>query len=561
MRRLIFIFLLISGITAKAQWTPIYGKQRFMQGLAIPYTDTTALKNISDTGCIVMGKDSSIYYRYKGPWKKLGSGSGATTDTTSLSNRIDLRVKYADTASMLSPYAKTAAVALKVNISDTASMLSPYAKSNAVALKVNIADTATMLSAYIRQTLPASPSPYVINTNGNYLFIGSYNSPFTSGRIDVDNTIAAIGTQTAGSFAGLKFTQLNGSAVFSNSGAIQMIPLTGTGTRMVVAGSTGILSTQTIPSGGSGTVTNVATGYGLSGGPITTTGTLQVDSATLSTKYLRITDTTGKWASATGYVPYVGATTDLDMGTHQVNAGSFYVTGTGGNGHVHLKHQSADATATGQSTVIYADANGDFKWKNAGNYYTTLKTSGNAANAIYTYPSATTTLIGAGDTSVFQRKSVSAYTIMANNTNAAANTTAQTFRDVAEQNMTNTISWVSGTAPTTLTSANYTWSQIGKTVTFQFNLLYVNAAAGITGFFFDLPADMPTPAVPTGWTAASAYLYVGACTAHSSAGSIGNTMTPSFIRRNAANTAYEIGMASGSSSARGYKLSLTYRAQ
>jgi hypothetical protein len=31
--------------------------------------------------------------------------------------------------------------------------------------------------------------------------------------------------------------------------------------------------------GGSGTVTNVATGYGLSGGPITTTGTLLVDTA------------------------------------------------------------------------------------------------------------------------------------------------------------------------------------------------------------------------------------------------------------------------------------------
>lgn len=35
------------------------------------------------------------------------------------------------------------------------------------------------------------------------------------------------------------------------------------------------------PGGGSGTVTNVATGYGLSGGPITTTGTLLLDSANI----------------------------------------------------------------------------------------------------------------------------------------------------------------------------------------------------------------------------------------------------------------------------------------
>lgn len=42
--------------------------------------------------------------------------------------------------------------------------------------------------------------------------------------------------------------------------------------------------------GGAGSVTNVASGYGLSGGPITTTGTLLVDSATLSTYYLRRKD-------------------------------------------------------------------------------------------------------------------------------------------------------------------------------------------------------------------------------------------------------------------------------
>lgn len=49
--------------------------------------------------------------------------------------------------------------------------------------------------------------------------------------------------------------------------------------------------------GGGGTVTSVATGYGLSGGTITTSGTIVVDSATLSNKYLRILDTTNKWVN------------------------------------------------------------------------------------------------------------------------------------------------------------------------------------------------------------------------------------------------------------------------
>lgn len=45
-----------------------------------------------------------------------------------------------------------------------------------------------------------------------------------------------------------------------------------------------------IGGGGSGSVTSVGSGYGLSGGPITTTGTLLVDSATLSNHYLRRKD-------------------------------------------------------------------------------------------------------------------------------------------------------------------------------------------------------------------------------------------------------------------------------
>lgn len=50
--------------------------------------------------------------------------------------------------------------------------------------------------------------------------------------------------------------------------------------------------------GGTGTVTSVGTGYGLSGGPITTSGTISIDSATLSAKYLKISDTSNKWVSS-----------------------------------------------------------------------------------------------------------------------------------------------------------------------------------------------------------------------------------------------------------------------
>jgi hypothetical protein len=44
--------------------------------------------------------------------------------------------------------------------------------------------------------------------------------------------------------------------------------------------------------GGSGSVESISTGYGLTGGPITTTGTIRVDSTSLSGYYLRRKDST-----------------------------------------------------------------------------------------------------------------------------------------------------------------------------------------------------------------------------------------------------------------------------
>ena len=65
------------------------------------------------------------------------------TDTASLSNRINLKLSIADTATMLSKYLRK---------TDTASL------SNRINLKLSIADTATMLSKYLRKTDTASLS-------------------------------------------------------------------------------------------------------------------------------------------------------------------------------------------------------------------------------------------------------------------------------------------------------------------------------------------------------------------------------------------------------------------
>jgi len=92
-----------------------------------------------------------------------------------------------------------------------------------------------------------------------------------------------------------------------------------------------------------------------------------------------------KWSN---FVPYTGATSDVDLGARILSAQSLQVTGTNGAGHIHLRHQASDATATGQTTALFANSNGDLKYKNAGNYYTTFATSANTANRVYTFPNA-----------------------------------------------------------------------------------------------------------------------------------------------------------------------------
>lgn len=132
------LLLVVSQVAfgqAPTNYTNINGRYRWIAGMFdstfhIPKGTTPSLRTGGSTnagGLFYNTADSSVYTYTGTQWIKL---RGVIIDTTSLSNRINLKLNISDTASMLSPYARTNAVnaglALKVNISDTASMLSPY---------------------------------------------------------------------------------------------------------------------------------------------------------------------------------------------------------------------------------------------------------------------------------------------------------------------------------------------------------------------------------------------------------------------------------------------------
>jgi nitrogen fixation protein len=109
-------------------------------------------------------------------------------------------------------------------------------------------------------------------------------------------------------------------------------------------------------------------------------------------------------------------------------------------------------------------------------------------------------LLGSGDLVIGGGGSTpqSAFTILANNTNASAVPTEQVFENITNATYDGaTPTWTGTTAPSGATQHTYSLSQVGNMVTLVINLSYATAGSGLTGVTFELPSTAPTPALPT----------------------------------------------------------------
>jgi len=109
-------------------------------------------------------------------------GTLVGSDTVSLSNRINLKVNYTDTGSMLTPYLRkydTASLSNRINArvkyTDTSTMLSPYLRNDSTiyVTPTRLADTADTLRAYTDNQIAAAQAGYV-----NYYFDTSHNGTY-----------------------------------------------------------------------------------------------------------------------------------------------------------------------------------------------------------------------------------------------------------------------------------------------------------------------------------------------------------------------------------------------
>jgi hypothetical protein len=147
----------------------------------------------------------------------------------------------------------------------------------------------------------------------------------------------------------------------------------------------------TFPTITSGTVTSVGltmpSAFSVANSPVTSSGTLAVTGAGTTTQYIRGDGSLDTFPSLTGFVPYTGATANVDLGTHTILAQNATISSSGSGNTATITHSSG----SGIGLNITKGGNGE------GLYINKTSGSGNAATIIGTLNA--TTLVKSGGTS------------------------------------------------------------------------------------------------------------------------------------------------------------------
>jgi len=261
---------LVSDTSYQAAQIALRVKYTDTSTMLSPYVRTSNLPSLS--GYVKYTDTASMLNNYRTQINSL------VADTNTLITRFGYKVNYTDTASMLSPYLQSAK---GVKYTDTASLVSPYLRksdtASMLANRLKISDTLTMLSNRLKisDTLTML-NPYLrkIDTTGRWIGIGWLST--LNGKVNKADS----------SINGGYYPYSSNPKNYLTSFTVDSSFATGFATRATLANDSLILATA-INAKGSGTVTSVATGYGLSGGTITSTGNISSD----TTKIIPYTDT------------------------------------------------------------------------------------------------------------------------------------------------------------------------------------------------------------------------------------------------------------------------------
>ena len=531
MRKLIIILLVIIGQVSFGQVYQImpqygYSAPRFNTDstLQLPtFNGVPTLKsNKTNKGAIAIDSTNGRFYFYNpktSAWSQVTGGG--STDTTSLSNRINL--------------------------------------------KLNIADTSTMLTSYLRKV--DTTNKFVSNVtrlddSTITIFKGSTQTNIT---LRPSTTVASATRLVTNVYNNSGATITKGSVIYINgahSSNLPTIALSKANAEETSAYTYGLVETD---------ITNNSAGVVIQNGTITN---LNLPTSTYTdgqTLYLSPT-VAGGYTLTKPLAPYhyvaIGTVTRAHptLGTIQISIR---------NGFQLDELSDVQIAAVPIDSTILQFSRVDSLWHDVnpttamGNRF--VKRTDSAAMLLpYLRKVDTASLssridakLAITDTSAFQRKSLASYTFQANNTTATANATAQTFKDSGLKVYNSTITFTP-VAPSGATNHTYRWSQIGKLVTVRINLLYATASgATLTTLVASLPSDCPAPEIPTGHSGASTticpafgYLFTSVTASPTTAAA-----TIGFLRSNSGNNGYEVVLIRSAGSVAAALITLTYFAQ
>jgi len=310
MKYLLGLLLLIS-VSATAQYSPTAAKTRFVNGIGLGTKDTATM-NAADTVAMIVGRDSLVYFRYRGYWKPLAYNSSLTgyIPYTGATSAIDLNAKTVVNISHLGINTTSVPTILLRAIGDNNS-------TSRISLRgySSDANSSSMRVTKFRGTVAAPQAPQSGDNLGKFELAG-YGTTSSEGYPQA--TFEGLATENWGAIArGAKIqfkvtpntTTTQALALTINQDKTAVFESSVTGTSIIKTGGT---SSQFLKADGSVTTTipsgSIDTGRAVTA--IATGGSLN-----------KVRDSLVA-VNASKYVPYTGATTNVDLGSNTFTSGT-----------------------------------------------------------------------------------------------------------------------------------------------------------------------------------------------------------------------------------------------